>query len=248
MKIATIQPKIEAEFLDTVDGQFRLMETVAQRGVEMLILPELATTGFTGKVVREERAVVVEHITETIDRIKKWSSSRGIVVSFGSALFPNEESEKPLNSMVTVFPNGSSFIDDKIHAKEGNEEKFFGKGSRHEGFRYKGIKFDFVICREFRNYNEAKALISEDTDVVFWPGCIRHNTGTDTIDNLSDERICEFAKKNGVYVIASNWANFLDGDSNRPGNLGGSYVVTPKGEISNRCKWDEEDHLIVHYK
>ena len=43
MKIASIQPKIEAKFLDTVDGQFRLMNTAADEGAEVMILPELAT-------------------------------------------------------------------------------------------------------------------------------------------------------------------------------------------------------------
>ncbi len=247
MKIASIQPKIEKEFQDTVAGQFRLMEAATLRGADIIVLPELATTGFTGKIAREERIVVVEHISETINKIKDWSSSKEIAVAFGSALFPSETTNKPVNSMVTVLPDGRSFVDDKIHAKEGNEEKFFAKGSRRGGFRYRGIKFDFIICREFRNYDEALALISSDTDVVFWPGCIRHNSGQDGIDNLTDKRICEFAEKNNVYVIASNWANFLDRDPNRPGNMGGSYVATPKGEISDRCKWDGEDFLIIDY-
>ncbi len=44
MKIATIQPKIENEFTDTVDGQFRLMEKAAGKGADAIVLPELATT------------------------------------------------------------------------------------------------------------------------------------------------------------------------------------------------------------
>ncbi len=248
MKIASIQPKIEQEFPDTVAGQFRLMEAAARHGADIILLPELATTGFTGKIARVERVAVVEHINETIHSIKGWSRSHGIAVAFGSALFPSNATSKPVNSMVTVLPDGRTFMDDKIHAKEGNEEKFFARGSRRAGFQYRGIQFDFVICREFRNDDEALALISSDTDVVFWPGCIRHNSGQDCIDKLTDERICQFAEKNKVYVIASNWANFLDGDPNRPGNMGGSYVATPQGEISDRCNWDEEDFLIIHYE
>ncbi|EDY81757.1 hydrolase, carbon-nitrogen family [Verrucomicrobiia bacterium DG1235] len=247
MKIASIQPKIADEFSDTVSGQFQLMEAVAKDGADIILLPELATTGFTGRIAKVERSLVVAHIDETTDRLREWSKSTGIVISFGSAVFPKDESLKPLNSMLTVFPDGTTFIDDKIHAKEGNEEKFFAKGKRRQGFQYRDVKFDFVICREFRNYHEAVALISEETDIVFWPGCIRHNTGEDSIDNLTEENICGFAKKNGIYVVGSNWANFLDRNSNRPGNMGGSYIATPKGGISHRCKWDEEDYLIMQY-
>ncbi len=224
------------------------METVAKRGADIVLLPELATTGFTGKIARLERRAVAEHIRETIDQLKNWVTSKGIAVTFGSTLFPSDSSAKPINAMITFLPDGTSYVDEKIHAKEGKEEEFFEKGSRRQGFRYGGLKFDFVICREFRIYDEAVSLISKDTSVVFWPGCIRHNTGDDTIDNLNVGNICAFAEKNGVHVVASNWANFLDRDPNRPGNMGGSYVATPRGKVSNRCKWDEEDFIVFDYE
>ncbi len=147
---------------------------------------------------------------------------------------------------MTVFPDGTHYIDEKVHLKEGNEEKFFRSGTKRKGFHYRDIKFDFVICREFRNIEEAEVFISKDTDVVYWPGCLRRNDSRKSVKDFDDEEIRDFARRNRVNVIAANWANFLDRDGD--GNMGGSYVITAFGEIENQCKWDEEDYLIFEYK
>lgn len=248
MKIASIQPEIKEGFLDTVEGQFHLMEEAAKQEAELILLPELATTGFTGRIAKEERAIVSEHVSRTIERFHQWSRKAGIALSFGSVVFPKNEDRQAHNAMLTILPDGSEFRDDKIILMKGREEQFFISGETRSGFSYMGVKFDFLICCEFMQPEQASRLISPDTDVVLWPGCIRHNTGVDSLEAMNEESIRTFAFDHQLQIVSSNWANFLDGNPNRPGNMGGSYVATPEGKISHRCKWDEEDFLIINYQ
>ncbi|MEM9161202.1 MAG: carbon-nitrogen hydrolase family protein [Verrucomicrobiota bacterium] len=245
MKIAIIQPLIKPNFLDTVEGQLRQMEQAAQEGAELIILPELATTGFTGKIAKKPRAQVTTHITETIDRFRQWVLQKGIALSFGSVLFPEDESERPSNVMLTFLPDGSEYRDDKVILMKGREEEFFKAGENRSGFHYKGLKFDFIICCEFMDLEQAARLISPDTDIVLWPGAIRHNAGKSFKEDMSEEKICSFAMKHGVQVVRCNWANFLDAPPDRPGNMGGSYAMMKSGKVSVRCNWDSADEAII---
>lgn len=112
--------------------------------VDLIILPELFSTGFTmdaDRVAEEMDGITVKWMLEK-------SNNRQCVI-LGSVLI--KEGGKFYNRMIVTFPNGEIKHYDKRHLfSYAKEDKVFSQGEDRLVFNYKGFNICPLICYDLR--------------------------------------------------------------------------------------------------
>ena len=113
-------------------------------GVDIVLLPEMFTTGFTMQA--EKFSENIEG--ETIKWMEVWSKKLDSAIG-GSIII--SEGSKIYNRFVFVTPEKEIFFYDKRHTFTlANENKFYTRGSNFGIFEYKGWKICLRICYDLR--------------------------------------------------------------------------------------------------
>ena len=111
---------------------------------DLIILPEMFTTGFTSRP---------EKVAEPVNgKTYKWMQNiarQTKAVIMGSAII--KEKTSTFNRMVIARPNGEILHYDKKHLfRLGGENRFFTAGSNREAFEVNGWKIMPMICYDLR--------------------------------------------------------------------------------------------------
>ncbi|PHR69137.1 MAG: amidohydrolase [Lutibacter sp.] len=113
-------------------------------GVDLVVLPEMFTTGFS--MNPEKYAEKMEG--ETVSWIKKLSKEKEIAI-VGSLIIKDDN--KYYNRLVFVHPNGKIDSYDKRHLfTYGGENKVYSSGNKRLIVEYKGWKICPMICYDIR--------------------------------------------------------------------------------------------------
>ena len=111
---------------------------------EIVILPEMFSTGFTMNVKNLEKPIG----KKAFEWLRKKAKELNKII-IGSILF--EKNKKLYNRMFWTFPNGTFHYYDKRHLfHQGKEDRVITKGNRKKIVTYKGIKFLLEICYDLR--------------------------------------------------------------------------------------------------
>lgn len=132
---------------------------------DLILLPELFTTGFT---------MNVKSVSEGMSG-KGVSWMRKMAAEFDSVLVGSlliEENGKYFNRLITVFPDNDLLTYDKRHLFSfAGEDKFFTAGTQRLVFEYKGFRICPMICYDLRF--PVWARNTEDFDLLVyvanWP-------------------------------------------------------------------------------
>ena len=132
---------------------------------DLVILPEMFTTGFT---MTPERMAISEG-SKSFDWMKQWAMEKKIAIT-GSVVF--NEMGKNYNRLFFVYPNGSSDFYDKKHTFTlAGEDQVYEAGTKKIIVDYKGFKICPLICYDLRFPVWARNI--EDYDVLLyvanWP-------------------------------------------------------------------------------
>ena len=134
-------------------------------GVDLVVLPELFTSGFT----MSPELVAESMEGETIQWLKHWASKKQCAIT-GSLVI--KEHEVLRNRMVFIKPNGDLSYYDKRHSFTlAGEHKVYTSGKEKVIVDYKGFKICLQICYDLRfpvfsrNQNDYDVLIY----VANWP-------------------------------------------------------------------------------
>lgn len=202
---------------------------------EVVVLPEVFTTGFT----MEPAAVAEPHGGETFQWMKRIAADKNIVL-VGS--FATEENGKYFNRLIWMQPDGKHYQYDKKHLfTHAGESRNFTPGSERVIVEYKGWKFLLLICYDLRfpvwsknNYSPEKGF---DYDCIInianWPNTRSHHW-----------RVLLMARaiENQAYMIGVNRIG-IDGNNND--HSGDSALISPLGDnFSNFMPWDEKTETI----
>ena len=194
----------------------RLITRVAEVGADLVVLPELATTGAT---IEGDRAVALE--SPDVAAIQAIAKSRRMWVITGIAL-READGACAVNAAIAVNPAGEIVA---IHRKRrlfafAGEDRDFTPGSESTIVDVNGVKLGLFICYELR-FPELFRPIAEDVDamvvVANWPAN-RHEHW----DALLRARAIE----NQCFMIGVNRTGHADDLS----YLGGSTVFDPWGD------------------
>ena len=189
----------------------------ALRGTtEIVVLPEMFSTGFTMKS-RE----LAEPVSGFTVRILKELAADFQLALCGS--FICSERSNYYNRAFFITPEGEEFYYDKRHLfRMGNEAEYFSSGNNKLIISYRGWNICLLVCYDLRfpvwsrNVNNEYDLLIY---VASWPQARR--LAWDTL-------LCARALENMCYVCG---VNRIGVDGNKLIYNGGSVVFSAKGEV-----------------
>ena len=189
----------------------------ALRGTtEIVVLPEMFSTGFTMK--SREFAEPVSGITV---RILKELAADFQLALCGS--FICSERSNYYNRAFFITPEGEEFYYDKRHLfRMGNEAEYFSAGNNKLIISYRGWNIGLLVCYDLRFPVWSRNVNNEYDLLIYmasWPQARR--LAWDTL-------LCARALENMCYVCG---VNRIGVDGNKLIYNGGSVVFSAKGEV-----------------
>ncbi|MBR9845076.1 MAG: amidohydrolase [Algicola sp.] len=229
LKVALIQSDLVWENPEQNRHNFGTKISELSESVDLIILPEMFTTGFTMNASQVAETMA----GETISWMKKLSEENNTAIT-GSLII--KENNNYFNRLVFVYPNGNLITYDKRHTFTlAGEHKVFTAGQEHVIIEYKGWKIKPLVCYDLRFPVWARNV--EDYDLIFfvanWPK-IRVNAW----DALLKARAIE----NMSYCIGINRVGF---DANNHEYSGHSAAYDVLGKRIDSIPNDKEATDIV---
>ncbi|HZS78073.1 MAG TPA: nitrilase-related carbon-nitrogen hydrolase [Ktedonobacteraceae bacterium] len=198
-----------------------LAKEAAQNGAKLIVLPEMATTGYCW-ISREEVAPYVEPIPgPTTDRFSQLAATYDCYIAVS---FPEVDPATSVyyNSMVLIGPKGLVGTYRKIHSYI-SEPRWARDGDL--GFPVWDTplgRLAGIICMDAEYFESARIPALHGADVLLFP--------TNWLEEKSpSSRWMARAFENGVYFIAANRAGCERGVQ----FSGGSCILNPDGSIQS---------------
>ncbi|HSH67464.1 MAG TPA: amidohydrolase [Bacteroidia bacterium] len=226
LKVTLIQSELFWENKEKNLEQFLKKINAISQPTDLIILPEMFTTGFSMNPKK-----LAEGMTgETVDWMKERAREKKCVIA-GS--FICEEDGNYYNRLLWVNPDGSYSRYDKRHLfSMGDEHNHYSAGEEKLIVKLKGWKICPLICYDLRFPVWARNTKDSSYDVLIyvanWPE--RRSFPWKTL-------LLARAIENQSYVIG---ANRVGKDGNEISHSGDSAVINPKGEIISKIKPNEE--------
>jgi len=220
MKVALIQTALIWENPLANRNHFEQKFDEIEGDVDLIVLPEMFTSGFT----MNPKAVSETMQGETISWLQHLAKIKNCAIT-GSLVI--EENGKYFNRLVFVFPSGEMQHYDKRHLFSlAGEDKTYTKGKNKLIIDYKGFKICLLICYDLRF--PVFSRNTEDYDLLIyvanWP-----KPRINAWDTLLKARAIE----NMSYVIGVNRIGQDNNGYEYPGHsqvvdLLGNYLIEPQ--------------------
>lgn len=211
-----------------------------QEKTEVVVLPEMFSTGFSMKPV--QLAETMEG--ETIQWMKRVAAEKKIILT-GSFICQVKDGESAgsshyFNRLIWMLPNGQYGVYDKRHLFAfADEDQHYTAGAKRLIASVKGWKINLLVCYDLRfpvwARQQSQTEGSEYDILIYvanWPERRNHAWKT-----LLQARAIE----NQCYVVG---VNRVGNDGNNIYHSGDSMVVDPLGEVLYTKK-DEEDVFTI---
>lgn len=186
---------------------------------EILVLPELALTGYTFKDKKEAYSLSLKKDDKIVNKIKKLCKEYNIAISIG---FLEKENNKLYNSSFFITGEGIKNIYRKINLFK-DEKDIFEKGNKLNVIEYNGVKLGQMICFDWFFPEISRYLSIKGAQIIL------HNTNL-VLPYCQDAMITR-AIENRVFTITAN----RTGIEERYGKInkftGKSEIVSPIGEV-----------------
>ena len=215
-------------------SQFNLGRYSIQDPTEIVVLPEMFSTGFS-----MQPSLFAETMEgETLNWMKKVSTQNKIILT-GSIII--EEEGKYYNRLIWMLPNGEYGYYDKRHLFAfGQEDKFYNAGNKRLIAQVKGFKINLQVCYDLRfpvwarQQNKSGGM---EYDVLIyianWPEKRSHAWKT---------LLCARAIENQCYVVG---VNRVGTDGNNIYHSGNSLVIDPLGQVLYHMPDDEDVNTVT---
>ena len=196
-------------------------DQAAKKGVEMLCLPECASTGFEWLGDRDAAAkVYAEPVPEPmVEVFAEKARATGMYIIFGVVERPRN-SKKIYNTAFLVGPEeGYIGRHRKVHA-----EKVFAPGAEAPVFDTRYGKVGIFICADQRSPELSRLLALKGARILFQPTNYFHADGVDIRRRYMGKCTAQRARAmdNGVHLVIAN--------AGRPEYVNNSRIVEPNGQ------------------
>ena len=220
LKVSCIQSDLIWENADQNLKQFSEKFNQFPNDTELIVLPEMFTTGFTMNALG-----MAENMDgKTFCWLKEQAEKHNKII-LGSVII--QDNKKYYNRCITMFPNGEYYTYDKGHLfRMEKEHEDYTKGESKTIFKHNDWRICTLICYDLRfpvwsrNQNDYDLLIY----IASWPESRREVWKT-----LLKARAIE----NQSYVIG---VNRIGSDGEGISYSGDTVIIGPKGEIISSAK------------
>lgn len=239
MKIALIQAPLVWESITANVDYFQQQLDNLDAGVDLVVLPEMFTTGFTMNPQAVAQTINGSTLLwmQQLCIVNRWALTGSVVVKEGSRFF---------NRLYFVFPDGSYQTYDKRHLFSlAGEEKVYQPGTKRLIVEYLGWNICPLVCYDLRfpafarNNRQAYDLLIyvaswPDQRIYAWDALLKARA----IENMSytiGVNRTGTDENNNVYSGHSQALDFL-----------GQYIVEPQtGEavVYLQIQRDEQDRI-----
>ncbi len=229
MNLSVIQ--FESLFNNKVDNTSKILSYINDIDSDILVFPELATSGYYFTDKNQLSKIAEEFDGDTRKIVQKLSTDLGKIIVYG---FPEIYEGRIYNSAAIIFPNPElSSVYRKTHLFY--KERFvFEEGNT--GFNvidFNGLKLGTMICYDWRFPEAARALSLEGADLIVCPS----NLVTGVWQNVMSARALE----NKVYIAVSHKIGTeSDGDDELKFN-GESAIYSYNGSYLANASNDKEE-------
>ena len=220
MKVALIQSSLFWENPAANRNYFEEKINAISEKVDLIVLPEMFTTGFT----MNPSAVAETMEGETISWLQSLAKAKNSAIT-GSLVI--EEDNNFYNRLVFVFPSGEVQFYDKSHLFTlAGEDKVYTSGTEKLIVEYLGWRICLLVCYDLRFPVFARNI--EDYDVLLyvanWPK-LRINAWDILLKARSVENMCYTI---GVNRIGFDDTNFEYNGHSQAVDFLGKYILEPQ--------------------
>ncbi len=217
LRIATIQTELFWENTDTNLEMLSQKINKIQEEVDLIVLPEMFTTGFSMKT---ELAELPDGIATTW--LKKIAQNKNSAIC-GSVMY-RETNNEVYNRMLWANPDGTLYHYNKKHLfRFANEHNHYKAGNNKTIIQYNGFKIQLLVCYDLRFPVWIRRTPNQDFDVIVfvanWP-----EKRAEHWKALLKARAIE----NQCYVIG---VNCVGTDGNNIAYSGDTSIIEPTGTI-----------------
>ncbi len=217
LRIATIQTELFWENTDTNLEMLSQKINKIQEEVDLIVLPEMFTTGFSMKT---ELAELPDGIATTW--LKKIAQNKNSAIC-GSVMY-RETNNEVYNRMLWANPDGTLYHYNKKHLfRFANEHNHYTAGNNKTIIQYKGFKIQLLVCYDLRFPVWIRRTPNQDFDAIIfvanWP-----EKRAEHWKALLKARAIE----NQCYVIG---VNCVGTDGNNIAYSGDTSIIEPTGTI-----------------
>jgi predicted amidohydrolase len=221
LAVAVAQMKFRAAIDENVSFIVRTIGSSASAGVQAILFPECAVTGYNCDFAEVSRS----EITAALQAIASQARKSRCYVLVGSPTFAGT---KTFNSLVVFDPRGRRiFCYSKIHLTS-RDKRVFTRGNTLAIFQLAGVPCTAIICHERRYPELVRLPVMLGAQIVFHP-----NAGLDALPVSKGKRhgrdgIVVRAFENEVYYV---FANSVGPQSGGLWSAGDSKIVAPDSRV-----------------
>lgn len=226
------------KFRPTIAGNVAWIQdtirTAGAAGVDMLLFPECAITGYN----REFSEFTRPEIDNALQMISKSARSARCNVLVGSPTFVGR---KRLNSLVVFDRRGREvFRYSKIHLTP-RDARFFARGNRLAFFHLDGVACTAIICHERRYPELVRLPVMMGAQIVFHP-----NAGLDALAVSKAKRgghdgVTVRAFENQIFYV---FANSVGSQGDGLWSAGDSKIVAPDSRVLKLA--NNRNEMVIH--
>jgi|GEM_PF-1238597 len=245
LKVGVAQIRNGMNLAENLDRVLSSAKSLAEAGVDIVLFPECALTGFSAAV----KDMNFDEVELAIQKVRRASELLGIAVLLPSVL--KNASGEFQNSGYLMIPENSpqQFFKEGLTA---SEVKFFTPSETQlRSFQFKEFQIALLICIEAAD-QPWKYLNSENPpDLILWPGYWGWGESV-----MWDEREDEEGLGSGLKIrencdtwqrmmIQANFSENSLGDTRAGGPTGLSVVIDAQNQLDHRGRFKEEDLFLV---
>ncbi len=233
-KVGVLQFK--PKFLEMKNNLDRMQKLLDSVTADLIILPELATSGYLFKSEQEiEQAAesAQNGITATFFRQLAQTKNTSYVVGFAE-----KADAKIYNSAMLVNPDGKVYVYRKTHLFY-EEKKWFTPGdSGLQVFKAKnGVKLGMMICFDWIFPESARTLTLRGAQIIAHPANL--------VLPWCQQAMITRSLENRVFSITANRIGKEKNSGSELNFTGMSQILSPKGEILTRCNVKTEEFKMI---
>lgn len=204
-----------------------LLDFAEDNSVDMLVLPEMANSGYYFDSYEEVKEHSEKIPTGPLSKeLTNWSRKGRLVVAG-----INESAEDDLYNSAAILADGMHLGTYRKHHLYGPEKEWFLRGpSEQPVFEYKGLVFSVIICFEWNFPARVKLASEKGATLIFHPVNSSNYRWRDAMRNMAID--------NGVFTASANRVG-------REGNCtfsGGSSIIDPNGDLI--LEMDSQSHQV----
>ncbi len=199
----------------------RVVAALASVDADLIVLPELAFTGYLFSNRREARGMSEDpRKSAVVEALIALCRERGFYISTG---FAERAGSRCFNSALLLGPRGILDVYRKIHLFN-DEKRWFDPGDRALSVRrVRGVKVGTMICFDWAFPEAARTLALRGAQVIAHPS----NLVLDYCQKTMLSRCLE----NAVFAVTCNRVGADERNGVRLAFTGRSQVVGPRGDL-----------------